>query len=713
MNVAFWRRHAVTLALPVLAILALAGYLLLDAGRVTSREAKRRDGQLLPAWRKADIERLSVRRPGRPSLLLTRNVADAGELDYRMDEPVAGAEIDAVVVDHLLTALEFAPVLRKLEAPPERFGEPVAQVEVAMGKIRIAFEVGGEAPFPAGAHYVRLVQADGADPAALGTYVVPQELVADLGLSAHDYRSKQIVPYLSIALDAVELQMQGPALRLERTDGVSFRIVSSGVRASRRRMDVLWSALAETRIESFAETPAEEAALLAAAAAPIAVLTLVPDEGPPAVLRYGGACPGHPDRIVVQRTAPTPLLGCVPREAQDGLQTNAADLADRGLFALFSDELAELTATHGAVHFDLAREGGGFRRRAPDPKLLDHDEQASLDAALAFLFVENGVLPATKPPFVPSATLRIVGGRGAPGGGELIEEVELGHCAGAANASCVRRTSDGAVLLVPSAAYVRLLPTPDWMRSANLGLPTERATRIDLDCGVRQVLVQDGVGYKLSMPAGLEVDEGRALELADYLRRFRASGFVDPGTDDDATFATTACRIGIDAGDAGSVALELGWNATRSFVLGRMRGAAGLFLADDELRALATRIYLRRTFWNDDGPIDQLTVLRGTARSIVQSDAGLDPRFEALAGFRAEDVVHLGPARPDEGFDRPQATFDARGGGTTRRLVVAAARSGTPPLVRFSAVDATFSARPESLIELLRAPAVALEDAGR
>lgn len=711
MNAAFWRRHAVTLLLPILAALAVAGYFALDVGRITSREALRRDGQLLPAWRKGDIQRLSVRQPGRASLVLARDVADAGDLDYRMDEPVEGAEIDAVVVDHLLTALEFAPVLRKLEAAPEQFGASIAQVEVAMGKVQLAFEVGGQAPFPAGAHYARLTRADGTGSAALGTYVVPAELVTDLTASAHDYRSKQIVPYLSIALDAVELRTRGLTLRLERTDGVSFRIVSSGVRASRKRMDGLWAALAETRLESFGETDEERAALVAAVAAPRAVLTLFPEEGPAAVLRYGGECPGHPERVVVQRTAPTPLLGCVPREAQDGLDVREGALADRGLFALFPDELAELTATRGAVHFDLARDGSGFRRRAPDPTLLDKDQQVSLDAALAFLFVENAVLPTVKPTFAAEATLRIVGGRGAPGGGELVEVVELGRCDGVAH--CARRASDGAVLLVPAAAYLRLMPTPDWMRSANLGLPTERAARIDLDCGTPQRLVQVDAGYKLELPTGFDLDQSRALELADALRRFRASGFVDPTADENATFAATHCRIGFDgADDAGHVELELGWNAARAFVLGRVRGVPGLFLADDELRALATRIHVRRTFWNDEAAIEEITVQRGSARTFVRHDAGLDARFEALAGFRADDVIHLGPARPGDGFQHPQAIVDARRGATLRRLTVAPDRRGEPSRLRFSGVDATFSVGADALADMLRAPADLAEDAG-
>ncbi len=692
MDARFWRRHATTAVLAVLAVLAVVFYVVLDHGRVTSREASRREGQLLPAWRKADVQRIAVRLPGRPSLLLERDAADAGELDYRMLEPVADAEIDVVALDHLLTALEFAPVLRKLDAAPEQFGVVLAQIEVSMGKVQIAFELGGEAAFPAGAHYLRLTRADAARRDVLGYYVVPGELVADLTTSPHDYRSKQIVPYLSIALDALDVQTTGPMLRLERTNPVSFHILGTGLRASRKRMDGIWAAFAETRIESFAESPVEEAAQLAAVATPRVLVTMRPDEGPVAVLAYGGECPGHPERIVVLRTAPSRLLGCVPREAQDGLLIGAEALTDRGLFALFEDELAELSAERGALRFDVARESNGFRRRSPDSKLLDKDEQASLDTALGFLFVENAVLTQAKPTFVASASLRVVGGRGAPGGGELVEEVELGQCDGVA--ACARRKGDGALLLLPAAAYLRLMPTLDWMRSTNLGLPSERAARIDLDCGTHQTLVQESVGYRFEVPAGLDVDAGRALELADYLRRFRASGFVDDSVDRSAAFASSACRIGI-----GDTKLELAWDGAQGFLLGRVQGARGLWLADDELRTWATRIYLRRTFWNDPAPIDELTIHAGAAHTMLRADAGLDPRFLRLASLRAQDVVHLGAPRAAEEFASPQATFVARHGDTVRR-----ASFGASGFLRFSGVDATFAVSPDELAELLRAP---------
>ena len=73
--------------------------------------------------------------------------------------------------------------------------------------------------------------------------------------------------------------------------------------------------------------------------------------------------------------------------------------------------------------------------------------------------------------------------------------------------------------------------------------------------------------------------------------------------------------------------------------------------------------------------------------------------FAALTGFRALDVVHLGPPRADEGFTKPTASFDARHDQTVRRLTFGAAG-----FVRFSGVDATFSVGPESLAELLRVP---------
>lgn len=714
----FWRRHFTTVALSVAAVLALVVYVLVDRGRISSHEAKRREGQLLPAFRRADLTLVRVERPGLAALRLERDAApDAGELDFRMLSPLADADIDAVTVDHLLTAFEYAPVVRKLDAEPSEFGVSSARVELAMGTVHYAFELGGLASTPADARYLRLTQATGAASDVVGTYVVPASFVNDLLVSAHDYRSKQIVPYLSIALAALEVNGAGvEGLRLERTSTISFRIQKTGARASRKRLDGIWAAMAETRIEAFAETPADETELAAAVRDPAFVVIMEPEQGARAELRYGGPCPRHPELIVVQRTAPTPLLGCVPKEAKDGLSVRAETLADRGLFALFADEVAELSAERGRIELELAREGSGFRRRRPDPKLLDANEQTSFDAALSFLFAEQaGAVLGTKAAFERTAWLRVVGGRGAPGGGELTEQVELGTCAVPPNAAlpCARRAS-GDTLLLPAAAYQRALPTPDWMRSVDLGLPSERAARIDLDCGAAQRLVRSDAGYAYAAPAPGALDEGRALELADFLRRFRASGFVAADVEHAADFARTHCRVALGQASpsSGEVALELGEDQAKSMLLGRVVGRPEVFLADPELRTMLSRVYLRRTFWNETEGIEQLTLQQGGQRTLVlRGDAG-DSRLDAVSSFRATDVVHLGPARADEGFATPWLTVFARAGKVERGLRIAKEPTAAGALVRFDGVDATFSAAVDVLTPLLRSTSAAV-DGGR
>lgn len=709
-----WRRHFSTLALVVAGALALVLYFVVDRGRVSSREASRREGQLLPAFRRADLTRLRIERPTHATLLLERDAApDAGELDFSMREPQAGDEIDAVAVDHLLTALELGTVVRKLDAAPAQFGEIVARVQIAMGALQYAFELGGMAATPTDARYLRITEAKGAPAEVLGTYVVPASFVADVLVSAHEYRSKQIVPYLSIALSGLEVNRPAqPPLRLTRMDAISFRIEGRGVRASRKRMDEIWGALAATRVEAFAENAEDEARLLATLHEPTVRVLMQPEAGATAELAYGGACPGHPDLVVVQRRAPTPRLGCVPKDALDGFAIQAEQLLDRGLFALFVDELAELGAKRGALALELAREGGGFRRRSPEPKLLEASEQPSLDTALAFLFAEHGgaIAPA-QTQFVREAELRLVGGRGAPGGGELIEEVELGRCAvpPLTGVPCAHRRADDANVLLPAAAYPRFLPTLDWTRSVDLGLPSERAQRIELDCGQPQQLLQSDAGYKYAPPSKLPLDQARALELADFLRRLRAAGFVAADGDSRTSFTGPHCRVTLARADT-VVTLELGADSA-GLRLGRISGRPQLVLFEPELQTLLARIYLQRTFWNEAEGIEQLTVLRAGVRTVVErGDAG-DPRIDLISGFRADEVSSLGAAAAADGFAAPWLSVRAQAGSVSHGMRVGAPSEAGVVRVRYDGVDATFTATAAALGPLL-GPSPATTDGG-
>ena len=118
---------------------------------------------------------------------------------------------------------------------PPGFEPPRAHVVIEMGSVTHRLALGGDAPTPAGAGYVRL---DGGD-----TLVVGRDLVLALLQGADTYRSRMLVPYVSVELARLDLKMaRGAAVTVERVDDVSFKLVPSGIRASRSKLDAVWGA---------------------------------------------------------------------------------------------------------------------------------------------------------------------------------------------------------------------------------------------------------------------------------------------------------------------------------------------------------------------------------------------------------------------------------------------------------------------------------------
>lgn len=695
MDLAFARRHAGTLALAVLAVAAVALYLVFDQGTVSSREATRRQGQLLPAWRRNDITLLDLTRGGEHLRLERDAVPDAGELDYRMTAPDAGSELDAEAVSRFLTALEFAKFERKLEAPPEAFGAVMVRVQIEMGKLAYTFELGGEAAVPEGAHYLRLSNAAGAAADVVGVYVVPSELVSELQVPLWEFRSKQIVPYLSIALASLEIERpSAPPLRLERIDPVSFRIQENHLRASRVRIDRIWQALADSRIEYFPGA-------LPVDTAPKVTVRMHPEQGEPATLTYGGACPDKPELIVVARAGRAPLVGCVPASVLEGFAITAADLTDQGLFALHLDELEELRATRGDESFELAREGASFRRRSPEPVLLEGGAASSLETALRFLFEVRGNAAAGQPAFSAEASFRVVGGHGVPGGSGLTEEIELGTCNGVS--ACVHRKGDGAFVGVGARDLARLRPALAWMNDGALGAPEERAARVQLACGAPQTLRQEGVGYVYETPPGAPIDHARALELVDRLRRVRAAGVLAPGPAVDVGFGSCTLRAWPSVDGGAPFALELGAETASGLRFARVLGKSEIVLVDAELGAAAARVYLDRTFWNSEQPIEHLriTVDKGSRVFVRDADAAYQPALGLFESLRADEVLHVGPPLPAERLQTPWLTAEARAGEHVRQLTVQKSEHGA--VARIRGIDATYQLDAERMQAIERA----------
>lgn len=707
------RRHATTIALCVLAIGLGVWVWLGERGRVTQAERDLRVRNVFPAFRRDEISRIDVTNPsGR--WVLTRPASDAGDGAWSLGES-APEPADDHAVDALVGVLEFATRLRKAETA-SGVDAPRARGKLVMGRVTWTFALGDPAPTPEGSAYLRV---DGE-----GTFVVTAEVVGALMQSRDAFRSRTVVPYLSLELAKLEVHgKDGVGFAMERMDDVAFRLPALGVRASRERLDGVWLALAELRAESFLPDADADRAV----AVPIATVTMTPKDPkrPVGELLLGGPCPSRPESAVLVRRSPTRASACVPGGIAARLVVPAAELADTRLFLARPDEVASivLAATPAGLTVDLARKGAGWQLRAPDGRELAPDEAEMATALVGSIAHAEGLRfrPRMDTDGALAPRARITLTRSEPPGEEIVEL--LGGPKGTAWAS---RKDDGAVSELGPEVARTLTPSVVRLRGRAVWAPPAEANDIKslvLDCdGTRQELIREKNLWAFGAPAGYAVDAAAAGDVADAMVRLRAESWVAEA--DDGSFGldvkcSIVATVAAD-GAARTLRLVLGRD-TAGGLYARADGAA-VFVASRVLRDRATRLLVDRAAISVEPNRAERVVLRRGKRSLVLVRAGgklaadggspaAALAHEALLALKADDVVHLGAPQGDEGFADPalelRATY-AAGSGARESVVmfghVVLRRNQQMYLARVSGVDATFAVSKERVQPLVDAP---------
>ena len=713
------RKHATSLLL-IAAAMAIGAYAyFVDRGTISDSERKQRGNDVFPAYRREQVARVEIARPGAPGLVLERApLSDGGDPSWTLTRADHHEVADQAAVERLLSAFEFASVVRKVD-PKDAVGldSPRASGLLGMGRLVYHFALGAPAPVPAGSAYFRLE--------GQGTYVITQELATALVQDADVYRERTLVPYLSLDLSRLVVRSRLDSVTIERMDPVSFRLPDLGVRASREKLDRVWGALGEMRAEAFVNDATGDRATSDAAF----TIQMTPTDAskPAGELVVGGPCPEHPEDVVVVRRLPTRVSACAPKGILEGLGTSREALVDRHLFVAHADEIEELRIeglSGDARRIDLARKGNGWHERAPRDRELSPDEVDAANAlAEALARAEAAVVTRGDPAATFAGRSRVTltrvdraaNGAAAP---HSDESVVLGTAADAASAT-VQRLSDGAILRVSAEIARRLLPSELAIRSRDLFEPKmdQRVpVRIESRCdGVTQELTRaDGTWSMRDSSSGalFPADVAGALDVASAVGRAKAEMWA--ADVDDGTFGLGKSGCSLTLGytdDAGTrtVALEFGREGEGGYYA-RVVGDAPVFVAPRSLRALAARWLVDRAGFRVDPPSqDGVTLKAGTkvvtlARkgpSLERLDGGGEEVggrvAEALAGLRAEGIVHLGAARADEGFAQPALDVRVRragDSGAALHFVVGHAAVWDNQKVYFArldGVDATFA----------------------
>ena len=672
------KKHATVIVL-FLAVLAVVGYLVLDRDRVTEGEKRRRDNNVFTAWRKDELSKIVVTHEGETIVLERDPKKDSG---WRMTSP-RDERADVAAVERLLTTLEFAAVNRKASEAALGFEAPRAMGEVRMGGLATRFVLGGPSPRPEGSSYLRI---DDNPP-----IVVSKELTATLLASADTYRDRTVVPYLSLELSRFEVKVNGGGgFALARHDDHSFLVADRGVLASRAAVERVWTALAEMRAEAFPK----DADADRLTASPRLTIVMTPKESakPAAELVLGGACPGHPDDIVVLRKAPTRTAACAPKSVLEALLSSPESFVDKRLFPLKLDEIEEVTlqipsaadktavvdggwnGLRNLAKIEVARKGTGFRLRAPDDRDLDADEADAMSEVVGRI-ADNEAIAVTKGPAIVDAIAKVTV-RFANGEREL--SVEIGALRPDGRA-LVRRSHDGAQLEVSAAVGRWLFPRETTYRPRYILDKRERErrpSRLLLRCGTPQELVDRGEGWKLLEPKGFDAD-GVVVQLVAMLTRGKIDGWVSD-VDDGSFGIPGAAASGADGADGKSCRVVLGFedgNAPTTLTFGaegeggtyaRVDTRTGVFVAPPSYREMMKRIFVSRSALRvDESKIENVRATldgRPVKGDLVTLAVG-------VSTLVADSVLSVGKAKPAE--DRAVGPVD---------LVVNVARSeGGPP----------------------------------
>jgi hypothetical protein len=694
-----WRKHTTSIVLAASAV-ALAVWIWIDRASVTDTERAMRPKNVLSAFRREELSRIEIDQgPGHDKLVLVRDVDRDADASWRLELPRPDLA-DPNAVEQLTSALEFATFVRKLDPKTTTtFDLPRATGTITMGKLVYRFVLGGMAPTPEGASYLKV---DGE-----GVFVVSKELTDRLLTPATAYRTRTIVPYLSLDLASLEVHGNGINLRLDRLNELSFKLGGSGLRASRAELDKLWSAFAEMRAESFTDADVKE---------PVITIVMTPKDGRPrGEIFVGAACPDHPDDVVVVRTAPTRMSACAPRGIVEGLSQSSETLVDTRMFFAHEDELEELTLTNeGGMKIDLARKGSGWHARAPFDRDLGGDEVDAANTLASGVIRAKGTNVVTfRPdePFTLRSRVRVHGGE-MPGD----ELIELGE--GAQHAWVVHRLADNAYLDVTVDVARRLQASTSALKGRDVIVPALDPKDVDsvsLRCGTAQDLRRDGSTWKLGVPSGYGADQAGTLDLIDQIAHLRVESWVADRDDGSFGFGS-ACAVTLGAkhdGGARTVKLELGREVDLGVyaIIDDGGTKSPVFLEPRIFRDALARILVDKSALTIDSANASSIVLsragahielRRVADRLVGPDAGMATSTASIASaldtLRADDVVRLGPPQADEGFSAPslEVQVELEGDGGKRSVHLrfgrdVLRRNQTMVLTRVSGVDATFA----------------------
>lgn len=698
-------------------VLACASTILVVATRdlASTNESAGREQNLFTAFRSEDVTRLELLENGQ-KLGVERGVGANGSAEFKLVEPVKETA-DPATVDKLLSTLASARALRPVEQGPSAnalgLEKPSLRIVARTQKRSYQLELGGPAPMPEGARYVR-ISVEHEPPQLM---VVAKAVADDLAVELDAFRLRSLLAVNEAEVTRIEISSPKLNIHLERSSGTNFSIddaeQQSKILANRETLKSFFFQLSRLTASVFLSESEAETALGPTPAHFEIELKQAKDK-----LRFdvGGSCPGDASQLVVVRRAPDIQRACAPRELEATLGLEASDFVDRRAFSLHVDEVEELDISGGKGKFSLVRKGSGFVLRAASETLV---ELEAGNQRIAELLEAEGERVALAPgklnsfgldPAATSVTLHSSAARDA----DVVQQVvRVGNRDQNGNL-LVYREQDGVVLRMPrelsrgfsvdsTLLYARKL--------TEFGLSSFISADIEHD-QAKQTLRRVNDGLTLDEPKGFDPDGVLSSDLVQTLGALTAERFVADKDDGSFGLQRSSLRVhfAFKNGDGVKVEHHLRFgDETALGVFASLEDDGPVFILSRSVRDTCQLSLLNRTVFPTSSDAFNSIALSAHGRSLLLVREGerllVTPRgsfpqdrvpelLEALANLRPEAALHSGRALPDEGFAAPSLTLRLTPRQGPAQTVSFGAgdswRSTSVFYVRVSNVDATF-----------------------
>jgi hypothetical protein len=374
-----------------------------------------------------------------------------------------------------------------------------------------------------------------------------------------------------------------------------------------------------------------------------------------------------------------------------------------------------VSITRAGTELALDRKESGFLMRSPVKG--DVDLEAGNQRIDAIVRTNGTLEPKADPKALGLEPPRgkITMESAADGDDKVVKEtVELG-APQKDGALPVRRSSDGKILLVSREAARVLEPDSTLVRSLSIldFASTEfRTLEVDGKAIQQRVRREPSGGFVLEKPSGFERDAGVITSAVEALGSLRAERWVSDKDDGSFGFGEPrlTARVTYVRGDAGekTETITVGALATGG-AYAKIASEPGVFLVPRRvLDALETLPIDRSPFMVTPDNATRVELSRNGKKLVLEKIADAFTRssgvelsttrvseiVETLLAFRAETAIHTGPAKPSEGFAKPELVArieSSDGKPRTFRIGAGDSWQGTSVhYARVEGVDATF-----------------------